>query len=293
MRFMSIVIVVAALILAAMVYFVVPRFMNHAPAVQQTAQPTPPPGIEVLVAAQTLPAGTILKADDLRWQRWPDDRLDGGYLTKDKADAQRDAVGRVVLRGFMSGEPITALRLLKPGEAGFLAAALAPGMRAVTVKIDPVSGDAGFIVPGDHVDAMLNEKYDITYATTPQSSTYSGARPMQKTVNSIILEDVRVLAIDQNMQDLDSKPKLGTTATLELDPVSAQKLALAPQIGSISLALRSLVHDELEAKLSDPVPSMVQDFDVSPFLGSLRHASTIVATTGVRVYHGAATGGQR
>jgi pilus assembly protein CpaB len=292
MRIMSIVIVAAALVLAGLVYFVVPRFMNHAPPVQQVAQQAPPPGVEVLVAAQTLPAGTILKADDLRWQRWPEDKSDGNYLTKDKgADAQRDAVGRVVLRGFMVGEPITPLRLLKPGEAGFLAAALAPGMRAVTVKIDPVSGDAGFVVPGDHVDAMLNEKYEIAYGAGPETSTYSGARPMQKNVNSVILEDVRVLAIDQNTQDVDSKPKLGTTATLELDPVSAQKLALASQMGSVSLALRSLVHDDIETKLSDPVQSVVQDVDVSPFLGSLRH--TYVASANVRVYHGAATGTQR
>jgi len=289
MRFMSIVIVTAALVLAGLVYFVVPRFMNHAPAPQQAARQEPQPGIEVLVAAQTLPAGTILKADDLRWQRWPDDKLDGAYLIKDKgADAQRDAIGRVVLRGFMVGEPITQLRLLKPGEAGFLAAALAPGMRAVAVKIDAVTGDAGFVVPGDRVDVMLNEKYDISYASSADGNSYTGPRPMQKHVNSVVLDDVRVLAIDQNMQDIDSKPKLGTTATLELDPVSAQKLSLASQMGSVSLALRSLVHDDIEAKVSDPMPSMVQDVDVSPFLGGLRHA--YAALQFVRVYHGAGTG---
>jgi pilus assembly protein CpaB len=274
-------IVVFALALSAVVFFVVPKLMNRN---QVAAQPAPALRIaagDVLVAARNLPAGTIVKSDDMRWQRWPEEGLDPNFLTRDKgADPQKDTIGRVVLRGFGAGEPITAPRLLRPGEAGFLAAALTPGMRAVSVHIDAVSGDGGFIVPGDRVDVLLAERYPIMYSADEQAS-FSGLRPTQKQVNSVVLHNVRVLAIDQEMQDIDKKPKVGSTATIEVDAVQAQKAVLAGQMGALSLALRSLVQAEPPAREG----GIVQDADVSPFLGNLVHGTS--HTAGVRVYRGA------
>jgi pilus assembly protein CpaB len=282
MRFISIIIMAAALVLSVLVFFVVPRLIHRDPP-PQTAEPVKSPGVEVMVAAHAVAAGSILKSDDLRWQHWPDDSLDGGYLVKEKgADAQKDAVGRVVLRGFENGEPVTQLRLLKPGDSGFLAAALKPGMRAESVKIDAVIGTAGFINPGDHVDVLLTEHFDINYAT---DGSNGDMRPTQKHVNSVVLEDVRILAIDQNVQDLDNKPKVGTTATLELDPEQSQKLALAASMGGLALALRSLVSNDEPPPPADQTPHMVHDYDVSPFLAALWHPR--VRQQGVRVYHGA------
>src|SRR5258708_2719350 len=125
MRPVSIAIMVFALMLAGLVFFTVPKLMTRS---VEAVPPAPVPMVavaEVIVAAHNVPAGTILKSDDLRWQRWPDDGLDPNFLVRDKgANLQKDAIGRVVLRGVTTGEPITAQRLLKPGDSGFLAAAL-------------------------------------------------------------------------------------------------------------------------------------------------------------------------
>lgn len=273
MRPISVMILVFALMFSIVVFFVVPRFMNRQSAPAAPAAVHIAAG-DVLVAAHDLPAGTILKADDVRWQRWPEEGLDPNFLLRDKgADPQKDAVGRAVLRGFAAGEPITAQRLLKPGDAGFLAAALTPGMRAISVRIDAVSGDAGFITPGDHVDVLLAERFPLT----DEQSGPGGLRPTQKQVNSVVLRDVRVLAIDQEVQDMDKKPKVGTTATVEVAITQAQKLALASQMGVLSLALRSF------AKPEDPEKQggVVQDTDVSSYLSSIAGAGF------VHVYHGA------
>lgn len=285
MRPLSIFIFAFALLLAGLVYVVVPRLMQRPAEAQTAPQAIRIAAADVLVAAQSLPAGTILKVGDVRWQRWPDDGIDANFLQRDKgATPQQDAAGRVVLRGIAAGEPITASRLIKAGEAGFLAAALAPGMRAVSVKIDAVSGNSGFIVPGDRVDVLLAERFPIIYANNHNDGESTHTRPSHKTVNSIVLSDVRVLAIDQEMRDLDNKPKTGQTATLEVELAQAQKLALAPQMGSLSLALRSLARPETP----EPSGGTIQDIDVSPFLYKLIRQP---GEQGIRVYRGTAIAG--
>lgn len=279
MRPISAMIFVFALTFAAVVFFVVPKFMVKRPAPVAPAQIA---SNDVLVAAQDLPAGTILKAGDVRWRRWPQEGLDPNFLLRDKgADPQKDAVGRVVLRGFAAGEPVTAQRLLKPGDAGFLAAALTPGMRAVSVRIDAVSGDGGFIIPGDHVDVLLAERFPLMDGGASEAAV-GGPRITQKQVNSIVLRDVRVLAIDQSAQDMDNKPKVGSTATVEVTITQAQKLSLAAQMGTLFLALRSLAK-------ADPPESpggIVQDVDVSPYLSRVANGSD--GRDVIHVYHGAA-----
>jgi pilus assembly protein CpaB len=278
MRPVSILILALALTFSVVVFFVVPKFM-HRPS----APPVPVasvPANDVMVAAHNLPAGTILKTDDVRWQRWPQDGLDPNFLLRNNgAEPQKDTVGRVVLHGFAAGEPITAQRLLKPGDAGFLAAALKPGFRAVSIRVDAVSDDGGFIIPGDHVDVMLVERFPLMDGGASEAAT-GGPRVTQKQVNSIVLRDVRVLAIDQDMRDMDNKPKVGATATVEVTPPQAQKLSLASQMGVLFLALRSL------AKADPPEHDggIVQDVDVSPYL------SRVARSDGggvVHVYHGA------
>lgn len=284
MRPLSIFIFAFALLLAGLVYVVVPRLMQRPAEAQSAPQAIRIAAGDVLVAAQPLPAGTILKTGDVRWQRWPEDGLDANFLQRDKgATPQQDAAGRVVLRGFAAGEPITGSRLIRAGEAGFLAAALTPGMRAVSVKIDAVSGNSGFIIPGDRVDVLLAERFAITYANNGNGES-SHTRPSHKTVNSVVLSDVRVLAIDQEMKDLDNKPKTGQTATLEVELAQAQKLALAPQMGSLSLTLRSLARPETP----EPHGGTVQDVDVSPFLHKLVRQP---GEQSVRVYRGSAIAG--
>ncbi|HUZ73004.1 MAG TPA: Flp pilus assembly protein CpaB [Stellaceae bacterium] len=262
MRLVSVVIATFALVLAAAIYFVVPRLMTHNAAETQRQQPAKMPTQDVLVAAKDLPAGTILANDDVRWQRWPKDAIAADFLVREKgADVARDVAGHVVLRGIEKDAPITPLRLLKPGTAGFLAAALAPGKYASSIAIGPVPGVSGLVLPGDRVDVLLTEQYAVKLR-----SPEGGSAPQisNRDVTSVLLHDVRVLAIDQVIRDIDSKPtKPAATATLEVTLDQAEKLALATSLGGLSLTLRSLRHAARPAPASGP--DIVQDYQVSPF----------------------------
>jgi pilus assembly protein CpaB len=282
MRPLSIAIMAFAVVLAGLMFFAAPKLLTR-PVEPPSLPPPMMAGGDVLVAAHNVAAGTILRSEDLRWQKWPDDGLDANFLVREKgASLQTDAVGRVVLRGLSAGEPLTAQRLLKPGDAGFLAAALTPGMRAMSIRIDAVSGNAGFIMPGDKVDVVLSEHYPVHYGANDE-----GAKPTQKQVSSVLLHDIRVLAIDQDVRDVDSKPKLGQTATVEVDMPQAQKLSLASQMGTLFLALRSLSRPEAPER--EALGGLIQDVDVSAYLGRLQH-KVVTTPDGIRVYRGTSLG---
>ncbi len=305
MRLVSILIVGLALVLAGVVFFVVPRLMNRsaqeAQQNQQQAQPQRLAADDVLVAAHDLPAGLALKAEDVRWQRWPEESLDPNFVVREKGgDPNKDVVGKIVVHGIEAGEPVTALRLLKPGDTSFLAAEMAPGTRAVTVKIDPTSGDAGFILPLDRVDVLLTEHYGVAMAAASSQANVNLPQVATKDVTSVILRNVKVLAIEQTIQDLDSKPKTppGTTATLEVDLVQAEKLTIAPVLGTLSLILRA--HALPERPEPEGASPTVEDFQVSPFRAAvLQQFLTNLAKaqqeqpgspeSGPRLYHGAGT----
>jgi pilus assembly protein CpaB len=132
----------------------------------------------------------------------------------------------------VAGEPVTAQKVIKADGAGFMAAMLTPGMRAVGVKMTTERGAGGFILPNDRVDVIMTRKAGNDGGVT----AYSAAT---------VLENVRVLAIDQTSQEEgDSKSIVGKTATLELSGSQAETLALAEAMGDLSLSLRSLAHDE-------------------------------------------------
>jgi pilus assembly protein CpaB len=299
MRLVSILIVTFALLLAGVIFFVVPRLMTRGAQQAQQQQPVQPTTSDVLVAAQSLAAGTVLKADSVRWQRWPQDALDPTFVVRENgATPQKDVVGQVVLHGIDQGEPVTAQRLLKPGEAGFLAAALAPGKRAVAIKVDAITGTAGFVLPADRVDVLLTEHY--SQRVSPEAQRATGPEIGSKDVTSVVLRDVKVLAVDQAMQDIDSKPKLAGTATLEVDLKQAEKLALAGQIGILSLALRS--HARPSPPQAEAGSELVEDVQVSPVRAAAsRQQSGPLApamlpqapvapgdmSEGLHVYHGA------
>jgi pilus assembly protein CpaB len=185
-----------------------------------------PAQVEVLVAKTNIPAGVLIKQDHLRWQAWPDQNLSESYIKKGKRSLEA-YIGTVARQPIAAGEPITDDRLVKPGEQGFLAAVLAPGMRAVTVGISSTSGIAGFIFPGDHVDLVLSHGVKVDGKTRRASET--------------VLTDVRVLAIDQSMNDpKEGAARVGKTATLEVTPKQVEKINVARQIGALSLSLRPL-----------------------------------------------------
>ncbi|MEK0086144.1 Flp pilus assembly protein CpaB [Benzoatithermus flavus] len=211
----------------------------------------------VLVAASDLPAGTFIRPDQLRWQEWPDVSTPDSYVVRGEAQ-DTDLTGAVLRRPVATGEPIVALNLVRPGDRGFLAAVLDPGMRAVSVPIDEASGNAGLILPGDRVDLILTQ-------TLGAPDIPSGVRRVSET----ILEDVRVIAMGRRLRsesgDEGSSGSQVRTATLETTPAGAEKVALVTELGKLALSLRSLALTELPPPRQES-GRPTWDTDVSPAL---------------------------
>ncbi|MDX9690216.1 MAG: Flp pilus assembly protein CpaB [Alphaproteobacteria bacterium] len=223
-----------AVLIAIGTVFVAKTLMNES-AAPQMAEVKAPVTYEILVAAKDLPAGTLLAETDVKWQIWPKEESkteNTSYAVKGTNEVT-EYVGRVVRHGMHAGEPLTNDRTVKPGEQGFMAAALAPGMRAASIAITPVAGVAGFIFPGDHVDVIV----------THQVGRKSEMESSERRVSETMLTNVRVLALDQKMNDQVTEPAVAQIATLEVSPKQAETLALAAQLGTVSLSLRSIAND--------------------------------------------------
>lgn len=184
------------------------------------------PTTRVLVAASDLPAGQILRPQQLQWIDWPADSVKADFVRDDRDAAAYD--GAVVRSSLLAGEPVTDRRVVKPGDRGFLAAMLTPGHRAVSVEIDAATGIAGLVFPGDRVDVVL---------THVIAQDGNGTRHR---ASETILSDIRVLALDQRVDDQTGKPLVAKTATLELTAKQVEVVTVAAQLGRLSLSLRSL-----------------------------------------------------
>lgn len=228
-----------ALVLAA-VCAVMARSMFSGSAAPQAAAAVQaePSGPEVLVATRTLPTGTIIGPDAFRYQPWPKDLVGNAYFIKGQQPPQT-LTGTVVRYPITAGQPITQGALIKSSDRGFLAAALAPGMRAVTIAVSAQSSVAGFVFPGDHVDLLLT-----------QTVTGGGdGQPLK--VSETIVRNMRVLATDQKTDKTsdDAGKTVVTTfsnVTLEATPKLSEKIAVAQTIGTLSLSLRSIADDKME-----------------------------------------------
>jgi pilus assembly protein CpaB len=233
----KLVLLVGALVVAAVTAVMAKNMFTGASAPQASATPVVPAGPEVLVATRSLPVGTIIDPEALRFQKWPEGLVQPAYYLKGSPGTNpADLIGTVVRSEITAGQPLTQGALIKPGQRGFLAAALGPGMRAVTVAVSPTSGVAGFIFPGDRVDMVLTQQV-------------GGDGPALK-VSETIIRNIRVLATDQRMdaQGADGKPEVRSfsTVTLEATPKIAEKIAVAQTIGALSLSLRSIADNSAE-----------------------------------------------
>jgi pilus assembly protein CpaB len=184
---------------------------------------------DVLVAAKDIGQGEKLSADNIRWQRWPDDAMNPTYIQKQtRPDAVEALKGSIVRSQFVAGEPIREVKLARPG-SGFLSAILPSGMRAVAVRVSANTSAGGFILPGDRVD--------VVETITQQSSADAPAEPVSQT----ILTNIKVLAIDQTVGEQEGEATaVGKTATLELDPAQVETVTRAEASGQLSLSLRSM-----------------------------------------------------
>lgn len=196
-----------------------------------------PQGPKVLVAQRALPVGTIITADSISFQAWPKEMVQDAYFIDGEADMNK-LLGTVVRYPITAGQPVTQGALVSPGDRGFLAAALGPGMRAVTIPVSQKTGVGGFVFPGDHVDLVLT-----------QSVRGDGNQDSLKTAETI-LRNVRVLATDQSTETeiVDGKTVVRDfrSVTVEVTPKIAEKVAVAQTIGTISLSLRSLADNQTE-----------------------------------------------
>jgi pilus assembly protein CpaB len=205
------------------------------------SEPSPPSAeietVDVLAAAAEIRPGQFLSAQNIHWQTWPAASAAAAELiTKStRPNAIQELSGARARIALSVGEPIRVTKLAKPG-SGFLAAILPQGTRAVAMEITPENSAASFILPGDHVDVIL---------------TRTPAKADENYASETILWNVRVLAIDQDLEDNRQRTTaVGKIATLELTPPQAETLALARRLGALSLALRGL--DDIAGGSEDP-----------------------------------------
>ncbi|MGH7117997.1 MAG: Flp pilus assembly protein CpaB [Acetobacteraceae bacterium] len=228
------------------------------PAAQHKLVNVPPKKVAVLVAARPLKPGALLQPGDLAAESMLASAVPAGATDDAPAD-RAGLIGAMVRRPMLKGQTILPLDVMRQGDHGFLAAVLAPGMRAVTVGIDAISGGAGLIWPGDKVDLVLTQQISDT-------SLPLGERLAAETV----LTDVRVIAIDQRLMQgedpngLRAATNVARTATLEVTPLEAEQVAVASRLGQLSLMVRSADHSAKQAE-NDP-PAIAWAGEVSPAL---------------------------
>ena len=202
---------------------------------KKSAPPPPPPQaaletVEVLVAKSDLSRGQVVAAGDVGWQTWPAAAANSSFIKKsEQPNAIDQFVGAIVRVGMVAGDPIRGPYVVMAKGSGFMAAVLPEGMRAAAVDIAPDTSAGGFILPDDRVDVLLTRR-------DKDAEKQTG---VEKYVSDTILRNIRVLAIDQTIDD-KNKTVLGKTATLELTEPQAEMLSLSRQVGTVSLALRSI-----------------------------------------------------
>lgn len=233
----QIVVIAIALVSGGVAMLLMPDRRGPEPVAQpQVAAPAPQIAtVEVLVAAADLPLGKIILPSDVSWRRWPEEAGTGSFVVRRTGETGEksldEVIGSIVRTTFATGEPIRPARIVK-GNRGFMSAILPPGMRAIAAPIDDPSRGAGaFILPNDRVDVILARRIN-NQAAQAEGITHS---------TSTVLRNVRVLAVDQTVEERGGeKTIVGRTATLELTPAQAETLALARELGTLSLSLRSL-----------------------------------------------------
>ena len=230
---------VAALLIAVTTAFAARSVFSGGPVAPMAgAVPVTPMGPKVLVAQRALPTGTIITADAVSFQDWPKELVQDAYFLDGQADMTK-LLGTVVRFPVTAGQPLTQGALVAPGDRGFLAAALGPGMRAMTIPVSDTSGVGGFVFPGDRVDLMLSQSV---------KSGNDGTQDLKAA--ETFLRNLRVLATDQatSTETVDGKSvvKTSRTVTLEVTPRIAEKITVAQTVGQLSLSLRPLTDNQAD-----------------------------------------------
>jgi pilus assembly protein CpaB len=250
------------------------------------------PSKSVLIARVPIQRGQLLKPEDLAWEQWPEGGIDKSYvlLGSKTPDAYAGWVARLPIT---AGEPLTEAKIVSPGNRGFLAAALRPGMRAVSVPVTKTSGISGFVFPGDQVDLLIT--YSVQEVQRPGAPPIAGT--LDHKVSETVLRDVRVIGIDQKLDTKAGETVLAQTATLEVTPKESEIIALAGEMGKLTLSLRSLtpapgeVKEDADQPFGDSPNTPVAvtytlDAEVSPLLRNPFKTRTKVETDQITILRG-------
>ncbi len=215
-----------------------------------------PVQISYLVAARQVPPGTLVRNEDFITKTATAENLPPGAIV-DTVEARSDVRGALIRRFVESGNPLLAADFMRPRDRGFLAAVLAPGTRAVSIGVTAITGVAGLIWPGDHVDVILTQEL----APGPE-------RKGRVVSSETVLANVRIIAVDQDIAQggrttATAAGHVGTTVTLQTTVDQAERLAVAGQLGHLSLAVRA---SENGQATNDTAGASVSGTDVSQAL---------------------------
>jgi pilus assembly protein CpaB len=234
MRARTLILFLVALMLAGGTAVLVRSWLAQRRSVEAEAAPVVRPVApqkSVLVAHEAITRGQILKPADLAWQPWPEGGIGRAYI-QEGTKPIGDFAGWVARDPFGPGDPITESKIVAPGNHGFLAAVLRPGMRAVSVPVTATSAVSGFVLPGDQVDILVEQ-------TLPAAGGKGG--DYQHKAAETVLDNVRVIAVDQKLDSKGGDVVAAHTATLEVTPKQSEMIAVASEMGKLSLSLRGLV----------------------------------------------------
>ena len=221
MRFSTIVMIGFAVLFGLLAVFIAQSWLNSQAEMRMRSLEANRKPIEtqtIVVASRPLRFGAELGSSSLREIAWPESAVPAGAFAKisDLLASGR----RVVLTAIEANEPVLSSKITGPGQRATLSAVIADGMRAVTIRVNDVDGVAGFVLPGDRVDVALTRQAD------------------KINTNDVVIQNVKVLAIDQVADERTDKPSIARAVTLEVNSTDAQKVALAATVGSLSLMLR-------------------------------------------------------
>lgn len=213
----------------------------------------------IVVARNPMRFGERVTAEKLQMIPWASDILPTGAFTSiDELSGETDETARFVLSSMEKGEPVLTAKITNPGQRAKLSTAISPGMKAVSIAVNDVLGVAGFVLPGDRVDVML---------------TRSVGNDRSDAFVDVLLQGVRVVAIDQTADDTRDQPSVVRTVTFEVTTEEAQKLTLGATIGTLSLALRNVV----EAEVEEPSRMTVSELSITSTSAALAAAEAAAA----------------
>lgn len=230
MRISSIGMMAAALVFGLAAAFLAKIWLENQTPEPVLAQQRPDLALgTVVVASRPLSFGVEVSKSQLAEIEWPNKAIPKGAFTK-IADILNGKGKRIVLSAIARNEPVLKEKITGPGQRASLSALVGEGMKAVAISVNDVRGVAGFVLPGERVDIML---------TRTDVRDVVGGQTQKSAFTDVLLQNVRVLAVDQLADDRTAKPEIVKTVTIEVDTLQAQKVTLASSVGKLSLALRS------------------------------------------------------